>query len=64
MRTQQPARQGWRVVAALVLIAVAFAVLLQEAVAGALARWLAGVWIGAVDIIMRILGAPLAQLFG
>jgi len=61
---QDPPRHGWRFVAALVLIAVAAAFMLQEAAAAALARWLAGVWVSTIDILLRILGAPLNLIIG
>lgn len=38
--------------------------LLQEALARALAGWLAGVWVTTIDLLLRILGAPLANPFG
>lgn len=64
MKAQEPPRQGWRFVAALVLIAVAAAFMLQEAAAAAMARWLAGVWVSTVDILLRMLGAPLNLVIG
>jgi len=59
VRTHEPPRHGWRFVAALILIVFASVLLLQEAMARALAGWLAGVWVATVDILFRILGAPL-----
>lgn len=58
MRTHEPPRHGWRFVAALVLIVVASMLLLQEALARALAGWLAGLWVSTLDLVLRILSAP------
>lgn len=43
----------------LALIAVALAVLLQDTFARVIARFLANVWVATMDLLFRLLGAPL-----
>lgn len=59
MRTREPSRHGWRFIAALILVVLASVLLMQEALARALGSWLAGVWVSVMDVLLRILGAPL-----
>ena len=59
MRAQEPPRRSWRIYTALALIVLASVLLLQQALTRAVARWLASVWVATVDMLLRILGAPL-----
>jgi hypothetical protein len=59
LTAQQKPRRSWRFFATLALIAVALAVLLQDTIARAIARFLANVWVATMDLLFRLLGAPL-----
>lgn len=59
MRSREPPRRSWRLYAALALIVLASALLLQDALTRAIARWLASVWVATVDLLLRLVSAPL-----
>ena len=54
-----PQRRGWRFYVTLALAVLASVLLLQDALTRAIARWLASVWVATVDLLLRIIGAPL-----
>ncbi|MBC7768351.1 MAG: hypothetical protein H7124_06150 [Phycisphaerales bacterium] len=60
MTKSAPPRQGWRLFAAFALVVFASMLVLQEALARMLARWLAGVWVTTLDTLLRIFSGPIS----
>jgi hypothetical protein len=58
MDAQSEKRGSLLVVLAIVAI-VALVLATQQSIATAIAGWLAGVWIGTMDIVLRLFGAVL-----
>lgn len=54
-----PPHRGWRFFAMIAIVVLVSMLLLQGALTRALAGWLAGVWVTTIDLLLRILGAPL-----
>ena len=59
MTPRAPPHRRWRFIAMIAIVVFVSMLLLQEALARALAGWLAGVWVTTIDLLLRILGAPL-----
>lgn len=53
-------RRSWRTAAIIGLVVVALALLTQQALAAQLGRWLAGVWVATVELVLGVI----APLFG
>ncbi len=54
-----PPHRGWRFILMIALVVLVSMLLLQGALTRALAGWLAGIWVTTIDLLLRILGAPL-----
>jgi len=54
-----PPHRGWRFFVMLALVVFVSALLLSGSLTRGLAGWLAGVWVTTLDLLLRILGAPL-----
>ncbi len=57
MSARAPARRSWRGVALLIALAVGAVLLMRQTIAAQLGAWLAGIWVAAMDVIIRILAA-------